>query len=78
MGEGNASKGLEKGVLYSFSIAVWAVNAITLSMKGGGFFGEITPDMEMSVEKVLLIIVQVVLQVSWTPLLSLVAELFTG
>mmetsp|Transcript_31370 Transcript_31370/g.66025 ORF Transcript_31370/g.66025 Transcript_31370/m.66025 type:complete len:533 (-) Transcript_31370:1220-2818(-) len=65
MGEGNASKGIEKGVLYSFAIAVWAVNAMTLSMKGGGFFGEITPDMPMSAQKVLLVLLQVVIQLTY-------------
>ncbi|KAL9189512.1 hypothetical protein ACHAXT_009187 [Thalassiosira profunda] len=62
MGEGNASKGLEKVVLYTFAIIVWMVNAMTISMKGGGFFGEVTPDMPMSVEKVLLILLQCCLQ----------------
>eukprot|EP00550_Attheya_septentrionalis_P009130 CAMPEP_0198283666 /NCGR_PEP_ID=MMETSP1449-20131203/3233_1 /TAXON_ID=420275 /ORGANISM="Attheya septentrionalis, Strain CCMP2084" /LENGTH=361 /DNA_ID=CAMNT_0043980379 /DNA_START=562 /DNA_END=1647 /DNA_ORIENTATION=+ len=65
MGEGNASKGMEKAVMYSFAIAVWAVNAMTISMKGGGFFGEITPDMPMSAEKVLLILLQVVIQITY-------------
>ena len=64
MGQGNASKGIERVILYSFAIIVWAVNAMTISMKGGGFFGEITPDMDMSIEKVLLILLQLVLQVS--------------
>jgi hypothetical protein len=62
MGEGNASKGWEKGILYLFAMAVWAVNATTLSMKGGGFFGEITPDMEWSVQKFLLVLLQVSIQ----------------
>lgn len=66
MGQGNASKGLEKVVLYAFAIAVWLVNALTISMQGGGFFGEITPDMDMSVEKVLLMILQIIIQVSPT------------
>eukprot|EP00581_Thalassiosira_minuscula_P004428 CAMPEP_0183739322 /NCGR_PEP_ID=MMETSP0737-20130205/56773_1 /TAXON_ID=385413 /ORGANISM="Thalassiosira miniscula, Strain CCMP1093" /LENGTH=336 /DNA_ID=CAMNT_0025974093 /DNA_START=506 /DNA_END=1516 /DNA_ORIENTATION=- len=63
MGDGNASKGLEKHVLYAFALAVWAVNALTISMPGGGFFGEIYPSMPMSVEKILLILFQIVLQV---------------
>lgn len=63
MGEGKASKGLEKGILFSFALIVWAVNATTLSMKGGGFFGEIIPDMPMSAEKVLWIILQLAIQV---------------
>ena len=62
MGEGNASKGWEKGILYLFAMAVWAVNATTLSMKGGGFFGEITPDMEWSLQKFLLVLLQVAIQ----------------
>ena len=64
MGEGNASQGLEKVILYLFALCVWVVNALTLSMPGGGFFGEITSEMEWSVEKVLLIILQVIIQVS--------------
>lgn len=63
MGEGHASKGCEKALLYAFSVAVWGVNAMTISMKGGGFFGEITPDMEWGLEKILLIIVEVAIQV---------------
>jgi len=65
MGEGNASKGLEKAVLYSFAIAVWAVNACTLSMNGGGFFGEITPSMPMSAKKVCLVAVEAVIQLTY-------------
>mmetsp|Transcript_11561 Transcript_11561/g.21356 ORF Transcript_11561/g.21356 Transcript_11561/m.21356 type:complete len:374 (+) Transcript_11561:74-1195(+) len=62
MGEGNASKGMEKYILYSFAIIVWAINSMTLSMKGGGFFGEISPDMPMSAKKIFLIVLQVALQ----------------
>ncbi|KAL7550769.1 hypothetical protein ACHAWF_013990 [Thalassiosira exigua] len=62
MGEGNASRGLEKGVLYIFAIAVWGVNAMTISMKGGGFFGEVLSDMPMSTGKVALIVLQIVVQ----------------
>ena len=58
----NASTGLEKYTLYAFAIAVWAINATTISATGGGFFGDIVPGMEMSLNKVLLIIVQVILQ----------------
>lgn len=59
MGEGNASKGLEKYLLYSFALAVWAINATTMSIKGGGFFGEITPISPT------LIVFEIILQVSW-------------
>jgi len=40
MGVGNASKGCEKYTLYFFAFIVWMVNAIGLSFKGGGFFGD--------------------------------------
>lgn len=64
MGEGKASKGAERFTLYSFSIAVWGVNALTLSMPGGGFFGDIIPGMEDgSAEKILLIILQLAIQI---------------
>lgn len=62
MGEGNASKGWEKRVLYSFALLVWGINALTISMPGGGFFGEITPGMAMSAKKVFVIILQLLLQ----------------
>jgi NRAMP (natural resistance-associated macrophage protein)-like metal ion transporter len=58
----NASKGLEKCILYAFAMAVWAINATTISAKGGGFFGDILPGMEPSVKKVVLVIIQVLLQ----------------
>ena len=32
---GNASRGKEKFLLYVFALAVWAVNALTLSLPGG-------------------------------------------
>mmetsp|Transcript_9342 Transcript_9342/g.13896 ORF Transcript_9342/g.13896 Transcript_9342/m.13896 type:complete len:526 (-) Transcript_9342:8-1585(-) len=35
-----ASKGCEKYLLHIFAFAVWFVNAIGLSFKGGGFFGD--------------------------------------
>ena len=69
MGEGNASVGREKVMLYLFAAIVWAVNATTISASGGGFFGEITPDVESSAHRVLLILLQLVIQVSfgWCP-----------
>ena len=63
MGKGNASIGLEKIILYSLAIVVWAINATTLSISGGGFFGDVIPDMEMSPTKVILIVIQIILQV---------------
>jgi Mn2+/Fe2+ NRAMP family transporter len=61
MGE-NASKGFEKGMLYAFAVVVWGINATTISAEGGGFFGDIRPSMAMSVEKVMLILTEVLLQ----------------
>ena len=56
MGVGNASRGTEQVVLYLFAAIVWAVNATTMSVRGGGFFGEIAHD---SAHTVLLIFLQV-------------------
>jgi len=65
MGAGNASKGLERAVLYMFALLVWAINAVTLSIPGGGFFGNLLPTLEMSFSKVVLIALQIVLQISY-------------
>jgi NRAMP (natural resistance-associated macrophage protein)-like metal ion transporter len=65
MGPGNASKGIEKIILYSFAVAVWAINAMTLSIQGGGFFGEIIPGMSMSIEKILLMALQIAIQIGY-------------
>jgi len=63
MGEGHATKGWEKRIMYLFAITVWGINAMTISIRGGGFFGEITPDMEMSAKKIAVIILEVAIQV---------------
>lgn len=65
MGPGNASKGIEKSILYGFAIAVWAINAMTLSIRGGGFFGEIIPGLPMSMQKILLIALQIIIQIAY-------------
>jgi hypothetical protein len=65
MGPGNASKGIEKIILYSFALAVWAINAMTLSIQGGGFFGEIIPDMAMSMKKILFMALQIAIQIGY-------------
>lgn len=41
MSEDHASKGVERVVLYGFAGAVWFVNALALSINGGGFFGDL-------------------------------------
>ena len=58
----HASKGMEKLILHSFAILVWATNAIALSWKGGGFFGEFVPDMAWGSEKIFYICLQVAIQ----------------
>jgi NRAMP (natural resistance-associated macrophage protein)-like metal ion transporter len=62
MGKGKASEGTEKTVLHAFAITVWAINAIALSVEGGGYFGDIMAEMETSTEKVLLILLQIGIQ----------------
>ena len=60
-----ASTGVEKFVLRSFAIVVWAINAIALSFPGGGFFGDFVPGMPWGLNKILLIILQVFLQLGY-------------
>ncbi len=37
----NASRGFEKILLYVFAFSVWLINALGLSLPGGGFFGDL-------------------------------------
>lgn len=60
-----ASTGLEKVVLHTFAILVWAINAIALSFPGGGFFGDFVPGMPWGISKIFLIALQIVLQVAY-------------
>jgi natural resistance-associated macrophage protein len=57
-----ASKGMEKCVLFAFAILVWAINAVALSWKGGGFFGGFVPDMAWSGKKFLYVMLQIAVQ----------------
>ena len=61
MGPENASKGFEKMILYSFAMIVWAFNAATISVKGGGFFGEIIPTT--AAQQLVLIVLQLGTQI---------------
>ena len=61
MGSENASKGVEKMILYSFAMIVWAFNAATISVKGGGFFGEIITTT--TAQQFALILLQLVTQI---------------
>jgi Mn2+/Fe2+ NRAMP family transporter len=63
MGPDYASKGVEKMVLYSFGILVWLINAISLSVPGGGFFGDFVGDMDWSAAKFGWILLQIGIQV---------------
>jgi NRAMP (natural resistance-associated macrophage protein)-like metal ion transporter len=57
-----ASTGVEKVVLYTFAIAVWAINAVALSFQGGGFFGGFVPDLPWSAKKLFYVLLQVTIQ----------------
>lgn len=46
MGEAYASRGREKIILYCFAGAVWFINAVALSIPGGGFFGDLRATMD--------------------------------
>ena len=61
MGPDNASKGFEKMILYMFAMIVWAVNATTISVKGGGFYGEIIPTT--AAQQFVVIVLQLVTQI---------------
>jgi natural resistance-associated macrophage protein 2 len=58
-----AAKGIEKYVLYTFAVLVWAVNAFTLSAVGGFFFGDILRGMPMTWRKMLLVFLEILIQV---------------
>jgi len=58
----HASKGLEKCVLYFFAIAVWLINAVGLSIPGGGFFGDLRPTIDNTFAKILLTTIEILIQ----------------
>jgi len=60
MGE-YALGGLQKLVLYIFVFLVWFVNALAISLPGGGFFG-FSWSLEMGAKKVFLIMLQFLIQ----------------
>ena len=64
MGEGNASKGTEKFILYCFAGAVWFVNAFAFSIPGGGFFGDLRAGMDnRSVNFLCVVLAEMAIQV---------------
>lgn len=67
MGE-HVAKGWEKYLLYSFATAVWGINALALSSKGGGFFGDLRSNMTASDssgagEMAMVVIIEICVQV---------------
>jgi Mn2+/Fe2+ NRAMP family transporter len=61
---GFASKGAEKFILHCFGVFVWFINAVTLSVPGGGFFGDfINRKMDWSFEKICWVVLQVLIQI---------------
>jgi NRAMP (natural resistance-associated macrophage protein)-like metal ion transporter len=58
-----ASQGFEKYLLHALAISVWAINAITLSVKGGGFFGDAVHPLPWSFKKILLIGLEIAIQI---------------
>ena len=60
-----ASKGIERVVLFTFAILVWGVNAVALSWKGGGFFGEFVPEMDWGLEKLFYVALQIAIQICY-------------
>jgi len=64
MGE-YASRGWERWLLYGLAVAVYLINAYSLSAPGGGFFGEFVPGMEPSPMKTFYIFLQTVMQLGY-------------
>eukprot|EP00804_Cyclotella_cryptica_P002166 CCRYP_006566-RA/>CCRYP_006566-RA protein AED:0.02 eAED:0.02 QI:1287/0/0.5/1/0/0.5/2/163/490 len=61
-----ASSGIEKKVLYGFGICVWLINAVALSIPGGGYFGEfVNRSMDWSAAKVGWICLELLVQLSY-------------
>mmetsp|Transcript_26564 Transcript_26564/g.73023 ORF Transcript_26564/g.73023 Transcript_26564/m.73023 type:complete len:559 (-) Transcript_26564:2240-3916(-) len=64
MGPGNASKGAEKMMLYAFGVIVWFINALTISLPGGGFFGDLGRSIDSSsAAKLAFIILELAIQI---------------
>ena len=59
MGEKHASRGFERVFLYLLAFGVWTVNAVTLSVNGGGFFGDWRNSLAPSVARSVLIVVEI-------------------
>lgn len=62
MGEEGCAKGCEKYLLYVFAFLVWLVNALALTLEGGGFFGDLKATTSHEGRKLLITMVEVVIQ----------------
>jgi len=61
-----ASKGIEKKILYGFGICIWVINALALSVPGGGYFGDfVNRSMDWSLIKVGWICLELLIQISY-------------
>jgi len=52
----------EKYMLYTFCFAVWLINAVAFSAEGGGMLGDTVRAMDMSLTKVILLIIEISVQ----------------
>mmetsp|Transcript_45629 Transcript_45629/g.67291 ORF Transcript_45629/g.67291 Transcript_45629/m.67291 type:complete len:528 (-) Transcript_45629:15-1598(-) len=57
-----AAQKAEKYTLYCFAILVWAINAVALSMPGGGFFGDLMLNSESASTNFTLVSFQIIIQ----------------
>jgi hypothetical protein len=57
-----AAQGLERILLYTFAVAVYLVNAASLSLKGGGFFGDMRAQMDNGWRKALVVVAESCIQ----------------
>ena len=60
----HASTGWERILLYTFAIAVWGINAVALSVPGGGFLGDLRARMEGGTAAyIMVVMVEIAVQV---------------
>lgn len=59
----HASKGVEKVILHIFAFAVWLINAIGISIDGGGFFGELRHDSSSFLKGFIVVLLEISVQI---------------
>jgi len=62
MGDEGCAKGCEKYLLYVFAFLVWLVNALALTLEGGGFFGDLKANTSHEGKKLLITMLEVLVQ----------------